>query len=323
MKAIRVHSHGGPEVMKYEEVPLPAAGKGEAVVKIEAGGVNFIDTQYRAGMYKTAQMPFTPGMEGAGVVSSVGEGVTEVKPGDRVAYAMTLGSYGEYAVVPAWRLAPVPSGIDFKAAAAVMLQGMTAHYLTHSTFPLKAGQSALVHAAAGGAGMLLTQVAKKLGATVYATVGSEAKAEIARKRGADEVIIYTKQDFEAEVKRLTAGRGVDVVYDNVGKDTFEKGLNCLRPRGYMVFYGQSSGPVPPFDPMILGGKGSLFLTRPGLPAYTSTRDEILTRAGDVFRWVASGELKVEVTSAYPLSDAAKAHEALGSRATIGKLLLIP
>ena len=323
MKAIRIHSHGGPEVLRYEETPIPAAGKGEAVVKIAATGVNFIDVQYRTGMYKTPQMPFTPGMEAAGTVSSIGEGVTEVKAGDRVAYAMTLGSYSEYAVVPAWRLVTLPPEIDFELGAAAMLQGMTAHYLTHSTFPLKPGHKALVHAAAGGAGLLLTQVAKKLGATVYATVGSEAKGELARGAGADEVIIYSKQDFEAEVKRLTSGRGVDVVYDNVGKDTFDKSLNCLRPRGYMVFYGQSSGPVPPFDPIVLGAKGSLFLTRPGLPAHTATRDEILSRTADLFRWLAAGDLKVKINHVFPLAEAARAQEELAARRTTGKVVLIP
>src|SRR6267142_5501224 len=259
MKAIRVHTYGGPENLKYEDVPAPVAGKGEALVKIAAIGVNFIDIYDRIGVYKAAQMPLTLGREAAGTVSSVGEGVSEVKPGDRVAYPLSPGSYAEYAVVPAWKLVKLPDNIDFKLGAAITLQGMTAHYLTHSTFPLRSGHKALVHAGAGGVGLLLTQVAKKLGATVYATVGNEAKAELARGAGADEVIIYYRQDFEAEVKRLTSGRGVDVVYDSVGVSTFEKSLNCLRPRGYLVYYGHSSGPVPPFDPSVLVAKGSLFL----------------------------------------------------------------
>ena len=323
MKAIRIHSYGGPEALKYEDAPVPAPGKGEALVKIAAAGVNFIDIYFRTGVFKSTQFPFTPGHEAAGTVSAAGEGVTEVKVGDRVAYAMAIGAYAEFAVVPAWRLVALPSNVDYKVGAAIMLQGMTAHYLTHSTFPLKPGHKALVHAAAGGVGLLLTQVAKKLGATVYATVGTEAKAELARGAGADEVIIYSKQDFVAEVKRLTAGRGVDVVYDSVGADTFEKSLNCLRPRGYMVFYGQSSGPVQPFDPVILASKGSLFLTRPGFPQYSATRDEILSRTNDLFRWLGAGELTFRVNHVFPLLEAAKAQEELAGRRTTGKVVLIP
>jgi len=323
MKAIRIHSHGGPEVLQYEDAPAPAPGKNEALVKIGAAGVNFIDIYFRTGVYKAAQMPFTPGHEAAGTVTAVGDDVSEVKVGDRVAYAMPMGAYAEFAVVPAWRVVTLPAGVDFKVGAAIMLQGMTAHYLTHSTFPLRAGHQALVHAAAGGVGLLLTQVAKKLGATVYATAGNEVKAELARGAGADEVILYNQQDFEAEVKRLTAGRGVDVVYDSVGRDTFEKSLNCLRPRGYMVFYGQSSGPVQPFDPVILASKGSLFLTRPGFPQYSATRDEILSRTTDLFRWLDSGELRFKVDHVFPLSNAAKAQEELAGRRTTGKVVLIP
>jgi NADPH2:quinone reductase len=322
MKAIRVHEYGGPEVLKYEDVPMPEAGKGDAVVKIAAAGVNFIDIYFRTGLNKAAQLPFTLGQEGAGTVSAAGQGVTEVKAGDRVAYAMTPGSYAEYAVVPAWRLVKLPDDMDFKSGAAIMLQGMTAHYLTHSTFPLKAGHKALVHAGAGGMGLLLTQVAKKLGATVYATVGSEAKAELSRGAGADEVIIYSKEDFEAEVKRLTGGGGVDVVYDSVGATTFEKSLSCLRPRGYMVLYGQSSGPVRPFDPSILVAKGSLFLTRPTLAHYSASRDEILSRTADLFRWFSGGDLKVKADHVFPLAEAAKAHEELSGRRTTGKVVLI-
>jgi NADPH2:quinone reductase len=322
MKAIRVHNYGGPEVLKYEEVPVPSPGKGEAVVKIAASGVNFIDIYFRSGSSKAAQMPFTPGHEGAGTVTSIGEGVTEVNVGDRVAYAMTQGSYAEYAAVPAWRLAKLPDNVDFKTGAALMLQGMTAHYLTHSTFPLAPGHKALVHAAAGGIGRLLTQVAKKRGAVVYATVGSEAKAELAREAGADEVIIYSNQDFEQEVKRL-APRGLDVVYDSVGASTFDKSLNCLRPRGYMVLFGHSSGPVAAVDPAVLAGKGSLFFTRPSLAHYAMTRDEILSRTWDLFRWVESGELKLRIDHVFSLADAAQAHEALASRRTTGKLVLVP
>jgi NADPH2:quinone reductase len=308
--------------MKYEDVPVPTPGKGEAVVKIAAAGLNFIDIYFRTGLSKAAQLPFTPGQEGAGTVSSVGEGVTEVKVGDRVAYAMTQGSYADYAAVPAWRLVKLPDNVDFKLGAAIMLQGMTAHYLTHSTFPLKRGHKAVVHAGAGGVGLLLTQIAKKLGATVYATVGNEAKAELARGAGADATIIYSKQDFEAEVKRLAGGR-VDVVYDSVGADTFDKSLNCLRPRGYMVLYGASSGPAPAFDPSTLAVKGSLFLTRPSLAHYSMSRDEILERTSDLFRWLGKGELKFKVDHVFPLAEAGKAHEALAGRQTTGKVVLIP
>jgi NADPH:quinone reductase len=322
MKAIRVHNYGGPEVMKYEEAPLPTAGKGEAIVKIAAAGVNFIDIYFRSGLSKAAQLPFTPGHEGAGTVSSIGEGVTEVKVGDRVAYAMQQGSYAEYAAVPAWKLVKLPDSIDFKLGAAIMLQGMTAHYLTHSTFPLKPGHKVVVHAGAGGMGLLLTQVAKKLGATVYSTVGTEAKADLSRAARADAAIIYSKQDFEVEVKRL-AGGGVDVVYDSVGATTFEKSLNCLKPRGYMVLYGQSSGPVPPIDPAILVSKGSLFFTRPTLNHYAMSRDEILSRTSDLFRWIEKGELKFKVDHVFGMADAAKAHEELAGRRTTGKVVLLP
>ena len=322
MKAIRVHNYGGPEVLQYEDAPSPTPARGEAVVKIAAAGVNFIDIYFRAGLSKAPQLPFTLGHEGAGTVSAVGEGVTEVRIGDRVAYAMTQGSYAEYAAVPAWKLVKLPDNVEFKLGAAIMLQGMTAQYLTHATFPLKRGHKAVVHAAAGGVGLLLTQIAKKLGATVYATVGDEAKAELARGAGADEAIIYSKQDFETEVKRLAPG-GVDVVYDSVGATTFDKSLNCLRPRGYMVLYGASSGPVPPVDPQTLAAKGSLFFTRPTLLHYAMTRDEILSRTADLFQWLASGELKFKVDHVFRLEEAAKAHEALAGRKTTGKIVLIP
>ena len=321
MKAVRVHNYGGPEVLKYEEAPMPAAGKGEALVKISAAGLNFIDIQFRTGMYKTPNLPFTPGHEGAGTVSAIGDDVSEVKVGDRVAYAMSLGSYAEHAVVPAWKLVKIPDTMDFKLGAAIMLQGMTAHYLAYSTFPLKRGDKAVVHAAAGGVGLLLTQIAKNLGATVYGTVGNEAKADLARAAGADAAIIYSKQDFQSEVRRLSSG-GVDVVYDAVGASTFEKSLNCLRPRGMMVLYGQSSGPVPAMEPASLV-KGSFFLTRPTLLHYSATRDEILWRTSDLFRWIGSGDLKVKVDHIFPLAEAGNAQEALAGRRTTGKVVLIP
>ncbi len=323
MKAIRVHEHGGPEVLRYEEAPLPEPAAGEARVRMEAVGVNFIDTYYRIGLYKVP-LPVTPGSEGAGLVDAVGPEVSGLAAGDRVGYAMhTPGSYAEYAVVPAWRLVPLPETIDFRTAAAVMLQGMTVHYLTHSTYPLKRGETALVHAASGALGQLLVQVGKRLGATVFGTVSTEEKARVARAAGADEVILYTEQDFEAEVKRLTGGRGVDVVYDGVGKTTAEKSINCLRPRGMAVLFGNASGPAPPVDPLTLMSKGSLFLTRPTLPHYTLTQEEVRWRAGALFDWIASGDLKVRIAHTFPLADAAEAHRALASRTVMGKILLIP
>ncbi|HZI81003.1 MAG TPA: quinone oxidoreductase, partial [Vicinamibacterales bacterium] len=274
MKAVRVHANGGPEALRYEDVDTPRPGPGDVLVKIEISGVNFIDVQYRAGKYKPPQLPFVDGMEAAGTVVETGDGVTGVRSGDRVAYTMILGTYAEYQAVPAARVVTLPDHVDFRSGAAVMLQGTTAHYLTHSTFPLSPGDTALVHAGAGGVGQLIIQVARKRGARVFATAGTEAKAELAREAGAEHAIIYTRQDFEAEVKRLTGGRGVDVVYDSVGKDTFDRSLNCLRPRGVLALFGFSSGPVPPFDPAVLGAKGSLFLTRPGLNQYIATRDEL-------------------------------------------------
>lgn len=323
MKAIRVHEHGGPDALRYEDVPTPTPKDGEALVEIAAAGVNFIDVQHREGRYKGLTLPFTVGSEAAGIVTAVGAGVSEVAVGDRVAYAMVVGSYAEYAAVPAKRLVKVPDGVDFRSAAGVMLQGLTAHYLTHSTYAVKPGDVALVHAAAGGAGQLVTQVARLRGATVYGTVGSEAKAKIAREAGAAATIDYKEQDFEAEVKKLTGGRGVDVVYDSVGKDTFEKSLNCLRPRGVLALFGFSSGPVAPFDPAILGAKGSLFLTRPGLNQYIATREELVQRANDLFAWLASGALKLRIDRVLPLADAATAHRELEARRTAGKLLLEP
>jgi NADPH2:quinone reductase len=322
MKAVRVHTPGGVDVLRYEDVPTPTPKEGEALVKLEAIGINFIDIYMRSGLYK-APLPLTLGQEGAGVVQAVGPQVTEVKVGDRVAYSGTTGSYAEYAVVPAARLVKLPDGVDAKTGAAAMLQGMTAHYLSHSTYPLKAGDTALVHAAAGGVGLLLVQMAKMRGARVIGTVSTEEKAKLAREAGADEVILYTQQDFEAEVKRLTNGRGLQVVYDSVAKTTFEKGLNCLAPRGYMVLYGQSSGPVPPFDLAQLGAKGSLFITRPTLGHYTLTREELLQRAGDVLGWIGSGRLKLRIEQTFPLKDAAEAHRRLEGRQSTGKLLLVP
>lgn len=322
MKAIQVKVVGGPENMELAEVPKPAPGAGQALVKIAACGVNFIDVYFRTGLYK-AGTPVALGNEGAGTVEAVGEGVTEVAAGDRVAYAMVRGSYAEYAVVPAWQLVGIPEGLDFRQAAAAMLQGMTAHYLTHSTYALQKGETCLVHAAAGGAGALVVQMAKRRGARVFGTVSTPEKARIAREAGADEVINYATHDFEEEVKRLTGGRGVDVVYDSVGASTFMKGLNVLRKRGTMALFGQSSGPVPPFDPTLLNAKGSLYLTRPSLAHYCLDRKELMWRAGDVLGWVASGELKLRIDRTYPLGEAAQAHRDLEGRKTAGKLLLLP
>jgi NADPH:quinone reductase len=322
MKAIRVQSPGGQDVLKYEEVPEPKPGPGQALVKLHAIGVNFIDVYHRTGLYKLP-LPFTPGMEGAGVVESVGAGVTEVQLGDRVAYAMAVGAYAERAVVPSRQLVKIPATMDFSSAAAAMLQGMTAHYLTHSTYAIQRGDTILVHAAAGGAGLLIAQMAKRRGARVIGTVSTGEKARLARSAGVDEVILYTEVDFEAEVRRLTEGKGLPVVYDSVGKTTFEKSLNCLRPRGMMVLFGQSSGAVPPIDPGILAAKGSLYLTRPSLAHYSATREELLSRAGDVLDWVSKGELKLRIERTFALSDAAEAHRELESRRTTGKLLIIP
>jgi len=322
MKAIRIHNHGGPEVLAYEDVPVPEPRAGEARVKIEASGVNFIDIYHRIGLYPMNR-PCILGSEGAGIVDALGEGVSEVKPGDRVAYAMIPGSYAEYAVVPAVKLVPVPDDIDAKSAAGIMLQGMTAHYLTHSTYPLQKGDTALVHAAAGGVGLLLVQVAKLLGAKVIGTVSTQAKADLARRAGADEIIEYTQADFLAEVKRITNGQGVHVVYDSVGATTFEKSLDCLRPRGYLVLFGQSSGPVAAFDPAKLAAKGSLFLTRPSLAHYALTRAELLRRATDLFDWMQAGKLNLRIEKSLPLQDAREAQQLLERRKTTGKLILIP
>jgi NADPH:quinone reductase len=322
MKAIVVNRYGSPEALQVAEVPEPTPGPKQALVRIEASGINFIDVYFRTGLYK-ADLPLTSGSEAAGVVEEVGPDVTEVAVGDRVAYAMARGSYAEYAVVPAWQLVKTPETMESRVAAASMLQGMTAHYLTHSTYPLKKGDTVLLHAAAGGVGLLIAQMAKMLGARVIGTVSTEAKAALAKGAGADEVIFYTKQDFETEVKRLTENRGVDVVYDSVGQTTFLKGLNCLRPRGMMALFGQSSGPVAPFDPGLLAAKGSLFLTRPSLANHAANREELLWRAGDVLGWVQSGALKIRIEKSYPLKEAPQAHRDLEGRKTSGKILLLP
>ncbi len=320
MKAIQVSECGGPEKLELRDIEVPTPAAGQALVKVVHSGVNFIDIYFRIGLYK-ADLPFTPGMEAAGVVEAVGEGVTEVAVGDCVAYAMCRGSYAEYAVVPAWQLVKVPEGLPLDMAAGAMLQGMTAHYLTHSTYPLKETDTALIHAAAGGAGLLTVQMAKMRGARVIGTVGTEAKAELARAAGADEVILYDEQEFDVEVKRLTGGKGVDVVYDSVGASTFQKSLNSLRPRGMMVSFGNASGAVPPVEPLLLNQKGSLFLTRPTLAFYCQDRQELLWRANDVLGWIASGKLSLRIDKSYPLADAGAAHEDLASRKTSGKLLL--
>jgi len=320
VKAIRIHTFGGPEVLQLDDVPVPETGPGQVLVRIQAIGVNFIDIYHRTGLYK-ADLPVTLGMEAAGVVEAVGEGFTQLAPGDRVAYCMTRGSYAEYAVIPAWQAIRIPDSLDFESAAAAMLQGMTAHYLTHSTFDLKPGDTALVHAAAGGTGRLIVQMAKMRGARVIATTSSAAKAEIVRRTGADEIILYATQDFEAEAKRLTDGRGVDVVYDSVGASTFEKSINSLRQRGMMVTFGNASGPVPPIEPLLLSQKGSLFLTRPTLLSYCATPEELRWRASDVLNWVAEGKLTLHIEKVYPLAEAARAHIDLASRRTTGKLLL--
>ena len=322
MKAIQVKQPGGPEALDLVEIPVPQPKANEAVVKIAAVGVNFIDTYQREGRYKLP-LPFVAGQEGAGVVTAVGSEVTSVKPGDRVAWAGIQGSYAEYIAAPASRLVAIPAGVSDREAAAVMLQGMTAHYLAHSTFPLKPGDTALVHAAAGGVGLLLVQIAHDIGARVIGTVSTEEKAKLARAAGADDIILYTKDDFESETRRLTGGKGVDVVYDSVGKTTFEKSLNVLRPRGMMALFGGSSGAVPPFDPILLSSKGSLFLTRPTLGHYTATREELEARASELFDMVAKKKLKLRIEHVYPLAEARQAHRDLEGRKTTGKLVLVP
>ena len=322
MKAIRVHTPGGPDVMKLEDVPEPKAGPGQAVVKLEAAGLNYIDVYFRTGTYK-APLPLTPGLEGAGTVTQVGDGVKDLKIGDRVAYTGIPGSYAQMNVCPADRLVKLPDKLSFRDGAAAMLQGMTAHYLTRSTYPLKSGDTCLVHAAAGGMGLLLTQMGKMFGATVIGTVSTEEKAALAKQAGADHVILYSKQDFVAEVKRITNNRGVDVIYDGVGATTFEKGLTCIRPRGVMALYGAASGPVPPLDLQLLNANGSLFVTRPSLNHHIASREELVQRSGDVLGWIRDGKLKLRVETTFPLDKAGEAHRALEGRKTTGKVLLIP
>ncbi len=308
--------------MELVELPVPQPKANEAVVKLAASGVNFIDVYFREGRYKSP-LPLILGQEGAGVVTAVGADVKSVKVGDRVAWSGLQGSYAEYSAVAADRLVAIPAGVSDQQAAAAMLQGMTAHYLSHSTYPLKRGETALVHAAAGGVGLLLTQMAHNIGARVIATVSTDEKAKLAREAGADEVILYTQSDFEVETKRLTGGKGVDVVYDSVGKTTFEKGLNILRPRGMMVLFGGSSGAVPPFDLIQLAHKGSLYVTRPTLFQYMATREELMERSGAVFAMIAAGKLKLRIEHTYPLGEVQRAHRDLEARKTTGKLLLIP
>lgn len=322
MKAIQVKQPGGPEVLELVDVPVPEPKANDAVVKLVASGVNFIDVYQREGRYKVP-LPFVLGQEGAGVVTAVGSDVTSVKAGDRVAWTGVLGGYAQYASVPADRLVPIPERVTDQQAAAAMLQGMTAHYLSHDTYPLKRGETALVHAAAGGVGLLLVQMAHHIGARVLATVSTEEKAKLAREAGADEIILYTKSDFEAETRHLTNGQGVHVVYDSVGKTTFEKGLNVLRPRGMMVLFGGSSGAVPPFDLIALSQKGSLYVTRPTLVNYIATREELLSRSAAVFAMISSGKLKLRIAHTYPLAEAQRAHRDLEGRKTTGKLLLLP
>jgi NADPH2:quinone reductase len=322
MNAIQIQSTGGPEVLQLTELPIPVPGPGQVLIRVEAVGVNFIEIYFRKGVYK-ATMPLIPGSEAAGTIEELGPGVTGFAAGDAVASVGVLGSYAEYALVPATQLVKVPNGVTPEQAAAAMLQGMTAHYLATSTFPLKAGDTALVHAGAGGVGLLLTQIASRIGAKVITTVSTKEKAELSREAGASHVIVYTEQDFEEETKKLNGGKGVNVVYDSVGKTTFEGSLNCLCPRGMLVLFGASSGPVPPFDLIQLSGKGSLFITRPTLWHYVATRAELEWRSGDVLGWAAKGELKLRTEHMYPLADAAQAHSDLEGRKTTGKILLEP
>jgi NADPH:quinone reductase len=322
MKAIRVHTPGGPDALVYEDVAEPSAGAGQALVKLEACGVNYIDVYFRTGAYK-APLPLTVGLEGAGTVTAVGAGVTDVRVGDRVAWTGVPASYAQMNAVPADRLVKLPDGLTFKDGAAAMLQGLTAHYLVTSTYPLKKGDVCLVQAAAGGMGLLLCQMAKMLGATVIGTASTDEKAALAKAAGAEHVIVYTRQDFEPEVKRLTGGAGVHVVYDGVGASTFDKGINCLRPRGLMALFGAASGPVPPLDLQILNARGSLFVTRPSLNHHIATRDELVARSTDLLSWIRDGKVKLRVEHQFPLAQAADAHRALEGRKTTGKILLIP
>lgn len=320
MKAIRVHQYGGPEALVYEEISMPEPGPDEVRVHLQASGVNYIDTYHRGGLYKTT-LPITPGMEGGGIVDAIGDNVSNVSPGDRVAYAMYIGTYAEYAIVPAWRLVKLPDWLAVDTAAAVLLKGMTAQYLVRDTYPIKENDTVLIHAAAGGMGLLLVQMAKICGARVIGTTSTAEKAQLALEYGADEIILYTQDDFVEATKELTGGKGVNAVFDGVGQQTFLKGLDCLRPRGYMVLFGQASGPVAPLDPQVLNQKGSLFLTRPSLGYYTLTHDEIQERADEMFNWIGSGALKVRIDRGFPLKDAADAHRYLEARKTKGNLIL--
>ena len=322
MKAVRITEPGGPEVMKVEEMPTPTPQAGQLLVRVEAAGVNYIDTYQRSGQYKVP-LPYTMGLEGAGTIEAVGDGATGMAKGARVAWTNVPGAYATHALVPADKVVPLPAGITSHQGAAAMLQGMTAHYLAHSTFPLRRGDSCLVHAGAGGVGLLLTQMAKRAGARVFTTVSTDEKARLSKEAGADEVIRYTQEDFKDAVRRMTDGKGVRVVYDSVGKDTFEKSLDCLAARGLLALFGQSSGAVAPFDAQVLAAKGSLFFTRPTLGHYIATRDELLARANDVFAWIADGSLKVRVGVTFPLAEAARAHTELQARRTTGKVLLLP
>jgi NADPH2:quinone reductase len=322
MKAIRIHQSGPSSVMQLEEVPTPTPGEGQLLVKLAAAGLNFIDTYQRSGLYKM-ELPFTPGNEGAGVVEAVGAGVSGFAKGDRVCYTGVLGAYAEYTLLPAARTIKMPAGMDLKMGAAIMLQGLTAHYLCKDSYPLKKGDACLIHAGAGGVGLLLIQMCKMIGATVLTTVSTDEKAKLAKEAGADHVILYTKDDFEEATRKIMGDRKLDVVYDSVAKTTFDKGLNLLRPRGTMVLYGASSGPVPPLDLQVLNTKGSLYVTRPSLVHHIGTRQELESRTNEVLGWVASGKLKVRIGAEFPLAQAKDAHDALEGRQTTGKVLLIP
>lgn len=322
MKAIQIHEFGNSSALQIGSIDVPEPGEGEVRVRVEAAGLNFIDTYHRQGWYPVP-LPFTPGVEAAGVVDAVGDAVSEVSVGDRVAYCMSPGNYAEYALTAATNTVPIPDGVSTEQAAAVMLQGMTAHYLTHSTYALSDGDTMLLHAAAGGTGQLVVQMAKMRGATVIGTCSTEEKAELVREAGGDHVILYTKEDFAEEVQRITDGAGCDVVYDSVGKTTFDKSLTCLKPRGLLALFGQASGPVEPFDIQRLNQHGSLYLTRPSLGNYIADRDELLGRANDLFNWMAEGKLTVRIDNTFPLAEAGAAHDYLEGRNTKGKVLLIP
>ena len=322
MKAIRISKHGGPEVLTFDDIDVPKPGEGQVRITIEAAGVNFIDTYHRTGLYPL-ELPLTLGLEGAGTVNAVGSGVSDLSEGDRVAWKSVAGSYAEQVVANEADVVKIPTEVSTKAAAAVMLQGLTAHYLSNSTYPIQTGDTCLIHAAAGGVGLLLVQMAKMRGARVFGTTSTKEKAALARGAGADDIILYTEQDFETEVKRLTDGQGLDVVYDSVAKTTWEKSINCLKPRGYMVFFGNASGPVPPIDPLLLSQKGAIFLTRPTLNSYTLTQEEYLNRTNDVMGWIQEGKLDVRIGEEHPLEQAGQAHTRLEGRHTTGKVLLIP